>query len=300
MKDLKAEPLFHAQNILGEGPLWHPLENRLFWVDILNGDFYQSDESLESFTKTRFNCQIGAFGFRNEGGFIFATGQGFALWDQGKPKLDFFWNPLPVDRKNVRLNDGKVDPAGRFWAGSLDTELVQGELYRLDPDGSQHTLLHNLGISNGLGWSPDRHRMYTTDSFKYTIYAFDYDLVSGNITNQRVFVKLPQDKTERVPDGLCVDAEGCVWSAHWNGWRVVRYDPDGNPIMSVDVPAQRVTSCCFGGENLSTLFITTAREGLSEVELENQPYAGDVFIIKTNTQGQPTNFFGTTENYCED
>ncbi len=128
MNILTAKPLFHAQNILGEGPLWHPLKNRLFWVDIITGDLYQSDEGLESFSKTHFDCQIGAFGFRKEGGFIFATDQGFALWDEGQPEPDFFWNPLPTDRKNVRLNDGKVDPGGRFWAGSLDTELIQGEL----------------------------------------------------------------------------------------------------------------------------------------------------------------------------
>jgi len=291
MQGLTAEPLFHVQAFLGEGPLWHPLKNRLYWVDILNGDFYQSNESLTTFTKTHFNCQIGAFGFHKEGGYIFATDQGFARWDEGQSEPDFFWNPLPHDRKNVRLNDGKVDPAGRFWAGSLDTEMVQGELFRLDPDGSQHTILHNLGISNGLGWSPDCKRMYITDSFKYSIYTFDYDLESGNITNQRVFIKLLKDETETVPDGLCVDAEGYIWSAHWNGWRVVCYDPNGKPILQVNVPAQRVTSCCFGGKDLSKLFITTAREGLSEAELAKQPYAGDVFVYQTSTHGQPSNFF---------
>ena len=291
MRKLIAEPHFHVQNLLGEGPLWHPLENRLFWVDILNGDLYQSDESLTAFTKTHFNCQIGAFGFCKEGGFILATDRGFATWDKDQSEPHIFWNPLPTGRKNVRLNDGKVDPAGRFWAGSLDTEWGQGELYRLDPDGSQHIILHNLGISNGLGWSPDCKRMYTTDSVKYSIYAFDYDLESGNITNQRAFIKLPRDETETVPDGLSVDAEGCLWSAHWNGWRVVRYDPEGNPILQIDVPVQRVTSCCFGGENLSKLFITTARDGLLNTELERQPIAGDVFVVQTSTQGQITKFF---------
>jgi len=292
MKVLTAEHLFHVQNLLGEGPLWHPLQNRLYWVDIHNGDLYQSDERLESFHKTHFNCKISALGFRKKGGFIFATDRGFAFWDEGQADLDYFWNPLPQDRRNVRLNDGKVDPAGRFWAGSMDTQNALGELYRIDLDGSQHTLLHNLGISNGLGWSPDCKTMYTTDSFRFRIYAFDYDLGSGDISNQRVFVKLPRDETETVPDGLCVDAEGCIWSAHWNGWRVIRYDPKGKPILQVDIPAQRVTSCCFGGKNLSTLYITTAQEGLSNAALEKQPYAGDVFICQTNTQGQPANFIG--------
>jgi len=291
MRNLTAEHLFNVQNILGEGPLWHPLQHRLYWVDIINGDLYQSDESLTAFTKTHFDCQIGAFGFRKAGGFILATSRGFATWDKDQSEPIFFWNPLPTNRSYVRLNDGKVDPAGRFWAGSMDTQNALGALYRIDPDGSQHTMLHNLGISNGLGWSPDCQIMYSTDSLKYRIYAFDYHLKSGNISNQRDFVKLPMDNSEIVPDGLCVDAEGCVWSAHWNGWQVMRYDPTGQPISMINLPVQRVTSCCFGGNDRSKLFITTAREGLTPTDLQDQPNAGDVFVCQTNTVGQSANLF---------
>jgi sugar lactone lactonase YvrE len=291
MKKIAAELLFEAQNTLGEGPLWNPAQACLYWVDIEAGHLYQSQPGLQGYSKTHFDTPLGAFCFTAQGGFILATGDGFLAWegDQAQPSL--MWNPLP-GRAGVRLNDGKVDPAGRFWAGSMDTQQVKGELYRLDPDGGQHTLLHNIGISNGLGWSPDRKRMYYTDSLKRTIFTFDYELGSGAISNPRPFVQLTDDGSDMVPDGLCVDAEGCVWSAQWNGWQVVRYDPQGKPLMAVSVPAQRVTSCCFGGDCWDQLFITTARTGLREAELGDQPHAGDVFVLQTNTSGLGTHFFG--------
>jgi L-arabinonolactonase len=291
MKTITADPLFQVQNTLGEGPLWHPAEKRLYWVDINPGIFYQSDQALTAFNKFHMHTPVGAFGFRSGGGMILATADGFSWWQEGQAAPQVFYNPLP-GREGVRLNDGKVDPAGRFWAGSIDTEQSQGKLYRLDPDGTQHTILKGIGISNGLGWSPDRETMYYTDSLQSTIYAFDYNLGSGEIRNQRPFVQLPKTKKEVVPDGLCVDAEGCLWSAQWNGWQIVRYDPQGRPILKVKVPVQRVTACCFGGERLDHLFITTARVGLAEDALGAQNHAGDVFVCPTDTRGQKTNFFG--------
>lgn len=291
MKTLSAEPLFHVQNELGEGPIWHPIEERLYWVDIVAGDHYQSNSELTGFTKTHFNTMIGAFGFTKDNSLILATTDGFSTWKPGQDAPKVFWNPLP-NREEVRLNDGKVDPAGRFWAGSMDPTNVEGELYRVDPDGCYSVVLKNIGISNGLGWSPDRKIMYYTDSSKYTVYAFDYDLDTGGISNQRPFIQLPKDGQGIVPDGLCMDAEGCIWSAHWNGWEVVRYNPQGAPILRVKVPTQRVTSCFFGGEKRDQLFITSARGELPEAALAKQPYAGDVFICQTDTQGQKVNFFG--------
>ena len=136
--------------------------------------------------------------------------------------------------------------------------------------------------------------MYYTDSYQGTIFAFDYEQETGRITNQRPFIQLPKGSAEIVPDGLCVDAEGCIWSAQWNGWQVVRYDPKGRPLMTVKVPAQRVTSCCFGGEKGDHLFVTSALTGLSEADLSVQPHAGDVFILQTETTGQRTHFFGSS------
>jgi len=286
-----ALPLFQVQNSLGEGPLWHPVEKRLYWVDISERLLFKSDQSLSAYETFQFDTMIGAFGFCPEGDLILATQQGFSLWQPGAPKPEVFWNPLP-ERAGVRMNDGKVDPDGRFWAGSMDPERREGELYRYDPDGQQQIMLQNIGISNGIGWSPDGKTMYYTDSLQYTIFIFDYDPATGNITNQRPWVQLPEDRRGIVPDGLCVDAEGCIWSAHWNGWEVVRYSPEGEPLLRIDVAAQQVTSCCFGGENMDQLFITSARIDLPEETLADQPHAGDVFVFKTDTQGLPTNFFG--------
>ena len=291
IKKTTAEILFSVHNDLGEGPLWHPTEKCLYWVDITAGELLQSKPDLTAFQTYHFDLMIGAFGFRETGGVILATSHGFSLWEIGQTQPKILWNPLP-ERKDVRMNDGKVDPAGRFWAGSMDANQRQGELYRLDPDGSQHILLDHIGISNGIGWSPDRKTMYYTDSIQSTIFAFDYDLATGRISNQRPFIQLPEDERGIVPDGLCVDLEGCIWSAHWNGWEVVRYDPLGHPILIIEVPTQQVTSCCFGGEKLDQLFITTARIDLPDENLTQQPQAGDLFVYQTQTRGQAANFFG--------
>jgi len=292
IKKTSSEHLFRVHNELGEGPLWHPTEQCLYWVDITAGELHKSNMALSKYQTYHFDTMIGAFGFRESGGLILATSHGFSLWEGDKNQPDLLWNPLP-GREDVRMNDGKVDPSGRFWAGSMDPDQRRGELYRLDPDGSQHVMLGQIGISNGIGWSPDRKTMYYTDSIQYTIFAFDYDHVSGQISNQRPFIQLPEDDRGVVPDGLCVDLEGCVWSAHWNGWKVARYDPQGQPIQIVEVPAQQVTSCCFGGEKLDQLFITTARIDLPEENLLQQPLAGDVFTFQTHTRGQAENFFGS-------
>ena len=291
MKTYFAERLFQVTNGLGEGPLWHPLEQKLYWTDILTGTLYRADFSLENYEKTFFDLQIGAFAFRKDGGLILATNRGFFSLDTIDGDLNFLWM-TPVKYKGERLNDGKVDPAGRFWAGTMDPQNKRGALFRLDPDGTKHTMLTEIGISNGLDWSPDRTTMYYTDSIQYTVYKFDYNLQTGSISNQQPFFQLPEDEREIVPDGLCVDQEGNIWSAQWNGWQVVKYDLKGTPIAVVKVPAQRVTSCCFGGENLDMLFITTSRADLTKDELAGQPYAGDVFYCKVDSQGQPTNLFG--------
>lgn len=294
MQPEQAGLLFECHCRLGEGPLWHPTEQRLYWVDIENYDLYIANPELTDYTKKHFSTPLGAFGFIQGGGLLLATGEGFAVSDGDHANLKTLWRPFP-DQPQLRMNDGKVDPAGRFWAGTLDPAQAQAALYRLDPDDTRHTLLREIGISNGLGWSPDHKTMYYTDSLRHIIYAFDYDLATGEIHNQRPFVQLPKDERAIVPDGLCVDAEGCVWSAQWNGWQVVRYAPTGETLQTISVPVQLVTSCCFGGPKLDQLFITTAWTDLSPAERESQPLAGCVFTFKTDTQGQVANFFPSSE-----
>jgi len=287
----KVDKLFSVKNDIGEGPLWHPTEQCLYWIDITNGNLFKSDTSLSSYEIFHFDTMIGAVGFCRDGGLIMAEGQGFSMWKEDQPSLNSLWKPVPK-QEGVRMNDGKVDPAGRFWAGSMDTEQREGKLYRVDPDGSQHTILGQIGISNGLGWSPDRKTMYYTDSLQFTIFAFDYDLETGQISNKRPFIEIPEDDRWIPPDGLCVDAEGFIWGALWNGYEVVRYDPQGKPILKLEIPAQQVTSCGFAGEKLDKLIITSARYQLSDEMQEQQPDAGDVFIYQTDTQGQEVTFFG--------
>jgi sugar lactone lactonase YvrE len=154
----------------------------------------------------------------------------------------------------------------------------------MDPDRQYSKIISGIGVSNGLGWSPDNRLMYYTDSRKHTIWVYDFDLESGSISNQRVFAQTP---SAYVPDGLTVDAEGYVWSAKWDGWKIVRYAPDGSIDQEVQLPVQRPTSCIFGGSDLMDLYITSASTGLSEIKLKEQPQAGSVFVLESEVRGLP-------------
>lgn len=284
-----ASHFLSVQNDLGEDPLWHPNEKRLYWVDIEVGRIHRhtlSNGTIETFT---IGTSVGAFGFRQKGGLILATGKGFALWNEQDQKIQILTDPV-AGKPGVRLNDGKVDDAGRFWAGSHDPQ-GQGALYRLDPDGTCHTMWKNVTISNGLAWSLDKNTFYYTDSGDYAIYTFNHDPQSGVITNRQVFLQLPQDHSQGVPDGLTIDVEGCIWSARWDGGKVVRYSPSGEALLEIILPVSRVTSVTFGGPRLNELFITTASTGLNPQQRKKEPLAGDIFVYKTNTRGLKTPYF---------
>jgi sugar lactone lactonase YvrE len=214
---------------------------------------------------------------------VLATENSFAFWDEInglQPIVE------PEAGKTVaRFNDGKVDRQGRFWAGTMTEDEDTSSLYRLDADHTVHTMESGVMIANGLGWSPDQKRMYFTDSPRRLICVYDYDAASGNIENRRVFVEVPE--VEGVPDGLTIDVEGCIWSAHWGGWKVTRYDPQGKVMEVIQMPVEFPTSCFFGGPDLSTLFITSARVTLDEAGRQAQPLAGDVFQVATDTKGFP-------------
>jgi len=194
----------------------------------------------------------------------------------------------------MRFNDGAVDCMGRFWAGSMvDNEEMHkqvGVLYRLDPDGSVHAMESGLGVSNGIGWSPDNETMYLTDSMTRTIYAYDFSIASGAISNRRILVHT----TEEIgtPDGLCMDDQGYIWSACWDGAKVVRYDPQGNIERVIKVGALRPTSCVFGGPSLNELYITSSANGLTEEQLKQYPYSGDLLRLRTEFRGPERYKFG--------
>jgi sugar lactone lactonase YvrE len=226
-----------------------------------------------------------ALGIRMAGGFIAATGKGIAHWDAQRNTLEPFCEPLPR-QSSCRFNDAATDSRGRFWVGTLNDANPKGpdgELFCVQGDGSWQVMDKNITVANGIGWSPDRKIMYFTDSFRYSIYAYDYSADTGKITNRRTFVQTSPDGG--VPDGLTVDSEGFVWSAFWGGWKVVRYNPEGKVDREYRLPVPNPTSCAFGGKRLDELYITSASLGLSKEEKERNVQSGDLFCLKAGITG---------------
>jgi sugar lactone lactonase YvrE len=191
-----------------------------------------------------------------------------------------------------RFNDGKVDRSGRVWAGTMNEHGPEatGSLYRLDPDGSIHNMASGFVCSNGLGWSPDNRTMYFTDSMVRTIWTYEFDPETGALGDRRVFATLAED--DGFPDGMTVDSEGFVWSAVWDGWRILRFAPDGSIDRTVQMPVQRPSSCMFGGPDLKTLYITSACVELGWNALKRGPLAGSLFALPTDVPGLPEVPFG--------
>jgi sugar lactone lactonase YvrE len=281
------ERLIHLNNRLGEGPVWNVSEHALYWVDIEGNCFYRYHPATGAQERFDVGQPIGVLRFRKSGGLVMALRDGLAFWDARTQALKFIANPEP-GKPNARFNDGAVDRLGRFWAGTIAPGATSA-LYRLDPDHSVHTMETGITVSNGIGWSPDNRTMYYCDSRIHMIYAYDFDLASGTITNRRAFVHTPDDPS--MPDGLTVDSEGFVWCARWGGWKVVRYDPAGKVEREIRLPVEYPTSCAFGGEALDELYITSAWTRLSEAQRKEQPDAGDIFRLKTNVKGLPEPLF---------
>ena len=278
------EHVLSAQAALGEGPVWHPDEQVLYFLDITQGRLHRFDPASLQHQVTELGLMVGAMGVRAQGGWVMATKQGFAFWDSQSARMTFLGDPDADEQDEVRFNDGKTDPQGRFWAGKMSSTPTNS-LYRLDTDCSIHRVELGIGVSNGLGWSPDHRTFYYTDSPAFTIYAYDYDASTGAIANRRVFAKVPPG--EGSPDGLAVDSEGCIWGARWRGWKIVRYRPDGAIDREIRLPVSLVTSCAFGGPDLTDLYITSAYVDVPSADRPAQPLAGDLFRIRTDVKGLP-------------
>lgn len=286
------EHVLGARNRLGEGPLWSVEEQSLYWVDIENETFWRWHPETGSHEMFHVGTQIGVLALRAGGGLVMATQKGFGYWDERSQNLTIIAHP-EAEQPQKRFNDGAVDCRGRFWAGTMNIaegENRDGVLYRLDLDGSVHVMETGIGVSNGIGWSPDNTIMYFTDSPRRTIYAYAFDAETGNITNATTFVKTPEG--EGFPDGLTVDSEGYVWSAFWDGAKIVRYTPRGEIERVIQMPVLRPTSCVFGGPNLDELYITSAWSRLSEQQREQYPLSGDVFRVKAGVRGLEKYKFG--------
>lgn len=291
MSDL--EHVVSSQCKLGEGPVWHPLEQVIYWLDIYQHNLHRYDPHTGAHQVTPLGMLASAMGIRAKGGFVMATRRGFAFWSPETGEFTFLGDPDADEDESetVRFNDGKTDPQGRFWAGKMSAR-PENSLFRLDVDLSIHRMERDITISNGLGWSPDQRTFYYTDSDARTIFAYDFDPANGDLSNRRVFSSIPHLPGEGFPDGLAVDAEGCIWSARWGGWKIVRYDPLGRVEREIPMPVEFPTSCAFGGADLDELYITSAWVEVKPENRAKQPLAGDLFRLKVGVKGLSEPFFG--------
>ncbi len=288
-----AEVVVRESCVLGESPVWSVAEQAIYWVDVLNPKIHRHDPATGAHDSWLVETEIGSIGLASGKKLVTGLRMGFALYDLDAAKFEIIDDPEGGGRLNAnRLNDGKVDRAGRFWCGSMQDPGHEpvGTLYRLDTDRTVHPMADGIRIPNALCWSPDDRTMYFADSLAGRIWAYDFDLATGAIDNRRVFAEATEGGGHQ--DGATVDAEGCVWSAHIFGGRVVRYDPDGRIEREIQVPTPRVTSCAFGGRDLDTLFITTASMRMSREELAADPLAGSLFAVETGVRGLPEPRFG--------
>jgi sugar lactone lactonase YvrE len=247
---------------VGEGPVWDAEARRLHWVDILAGDLHTTEPDTGRTTTISLPTLLGAAVPRAAGGFVAAMEDGFAEVDvDGTMRVR-----AHVLRDGVRMNDAKCDPTGRLWAGSTRIDFTPGEgaLHVLEPDWTTRVVLHGLTLPNGLGWSPDGRTFYLVDSMEGVLWAFDTELASGTLGARRELVRFKE--SDGLPDGLCVDAAGCLWLAMWGGGRVLRIAPDGAVLEALDMPVVQPSSCAFGGAGLDVLFVTSAAEGLSTMD----------------------------------
>ena len=275
--------------VLGEGPVWVASEAALYWLDIKGRRIFRRDFEGGEVTSWETPFRIGSLAPRAGGGFVAGSDRGFAFVDPGAGRFEPFAQPEP-DRATNRFNDGKLDRAGRFWAGTMDGDEKEatGALYRLDASLEPARVDDGYRVTNGPAFSPDGRTMYHNDSARQLIYAFDLD-ADGQPSNRRVFAQFGDG--DGYPDGMTVDAEGCLWVAFWDGWCVRRVSPDGEVLRRIEVPVQRPTSCAFGGPALDHLFITSAAIGLDENDRAVQPYAGGLFVVRPGVAGVAETLF---------
>jgi D-xylono/L-arabinono-1,4-lactonase len=263
----------------GENPLWHPDEKRLYWTDIPTGRLFRLEPDTGRHEQFYEGEVVGGFTFQRDGSLLLFGERGSVRsWREGRVRT--LIEELP-DERDTRFNDVSADPEGRVFCGTMPGKDHHARLYRLDPDGTVKTVLDDIGLSNGLGFSPDRSLLYYTDTGNQVIYVFDYDAETGSALNQRVFARVSRDTGS--PDGLVVDAEGGIWSAHWGGGCIVRYTAEGELERQIEIPTAKVTSMAFGGAALNELFVTTAG---GDDRGENGEGAGALYRVRPGVCGQ--------------
>jgi sugar lactone lactonase YvrE len=283
VQEIQADVALPAQAELGEGPVWDERRQELLFVDITGRrvHIFRPDGGLHR--SFEVGAPVGAVVLRDDGGLLLAAHDTFLVaGPDGAPQARF--GAFRADGELVRFNDGKVDPAGRFVAGTMHWGASDpvGSLYMLSSDGSVVTLLRDVTISNGLAWSRDGSTFYYIDTPRHTVDAFDVDAGTGALSCRRVVAEV----REGSPDGMAIDDEGMLWVAVWGGYRVERIDPaSGRRLATVSLPTRFVSSVAFGGRSLGDLYITTARSGLDEEALAAEPHAGDLFVAHPGVTG---------------
>ena len=283
--------IIEVGNTLGEGVLWNVETQSLWWTDIEERCLYRYDWNSRSPTRFVTPERLCSFGFiQGSSRLIAAFESGFALYDPHSDTTTWLARP-EFDRPGMRLNDGRVDRQGRFWAGGMaETDACAGKakLYCVDETGRAHIHESGISIANSICWSPDSMSFYFADSQLRTIWRYAFNAASGQISDRCIFAETPSGTS---PDGSAVDAEGFLWNAQWGAGQVVRYAPDGRIERVLEVPASQPSCLAFGGPNLDLLFVTSARAGLSRDALNRQTDAGNVFVYNTAIAGLPENRF---------
>ena len=272
--------------------MWCGREKVLYWVDITGQKIHRFHPSTGVDDTMNMPEPVTALALRTRGGLVLSLKKDFALFDLESQALKYLGDP-EQDKADNRFNDAKCDRQGRFWAGTMGSthwDAPSGALYRLDPDRTVTCHQTEVICANGMGWSPDNRVMYFTESFRYAVYAYDFDAAAGTLANRRVFASLNRD-SGGFPDGLTVDADGYVWSVANAVGKVLRYTPTGQIEREVVLPVPRPCGCIFGGENLDVLYITTARETLTPEQIERYPLSGSLFAAAPGVLGLAEPYF---------
>lgn len=281
----KIQPIFDLQATHGEGPVWDEINQALYWVDIPEGQFYRGALGQSQADTFAVGQDIGVLALREKGGIVMAVRDGFGFYDENQQQLQLIEPSPEQENPLVRFNDGAVDPFGRFLAGTMayDEESCLGILFSLTPDQQWKALEHNLYITNGMGWSKNGRRFFLIDTLQHCVFAYDYDPDTGQLANRRSHIDFP---TNVYPDGMCIDSEDGFWIAFYGAGKVSHFDSEGKRIQDILIPAPHTTSCCFGGADMKTLFITTSRRDLNVQQRQEYPLAGCTFCLETDVTGK--------------
>ena len=291
---MQAQVVLPHQCLLGEGPVWDTRRGAICWIDILNGEIHEYSPGSKKHKTISVNQMIGAVVICRDGNFLAALKNGFGFVNRENGRVNMLANP-EADIPGNRFNDGKCGPDGRFWAGTMShtDEPEKGSFYVFDTDHSVTKKISDVSISNGMAWSSDHKTFYYIDTPTFTVAAYDYDKNTAEISNRRVVINISEE--DGSPDGMTIDSDGMLWIAHWDGWQITRWDPKTRvKLLSIPLPAARITSCAFVGDSLEDLYISSAKTGLTNDQLAAQPLAGSLFVIKNiGYKGLPAFEFGS-------